>query len=158
MRIILFIFSLIPLTSQFTAAQVQFQHIYGGPGQTELYYAQKTLDGGYVMVGYTSGVGAGGYDIYLVKTDNLGIKVWDKTYGGVDTDLGYFVVQTADSGFVISGSSGISAASKNIILKTDASGNLVWSKIIQTNNYLPQNKFLQTPDGGYITNTPQLIK
>jgi hypothetical protein len=45
---------------------------YGGNGMDVACSIEPTSDGGYVMAGYTQSFGAGGYDVYLVKTDSLG--------------------------------------------------------------------------------------
>jgi hypothetical protein len=45
---------------------------YGGPGADEAWQVQQTADGGYVIAGFTSSFGAGGDDVYLIKTDAEG--------------------------------------------------------------------------------------
>ena len=46
---------------------------YGGEDDDCGNYVQKTLDGGYILVGRTNSYGAGGGDLYLIKTDSLGL-------------------------------------------------------------------------------------
>jgi hypothetical protein len=45
---------------------------YGGSGIETINSVQQTADNGYVMVGYTSSIGAGDFDMFLLKTDSLG--------------------------------------------------------------------------------------
>tara|TARA_B110000091_G_scaffold157434_1_gene167749 strand:- start:560 stop:1930 length:1371 start_codon:yes stop_codon:yes gene_type:complete len=45
---------------------------YGGAGVEVINSVQQTADNGYVMAGYTNSIGAGDFDMFLLKTDSLG--------------------------------------------------------------------------------------
>ena len=51
------------------------------------YSVIQTLDGGFAAAGFTGSFGAGGLDMWLVKTASDGRLQWSKTYGGVVTIL-----------------------------------------------------------------------
>jgi len=55
---------------------LQWQKSFGGVGDDAGRSVRQTSDGGYILVGYTTSKGAGGYDIYLVKTDANGNSIW----------------------------------------------------------------------------------
>jgi hypothetical protein len=117
---------------------------------------KQCSDGGYIITGYTNSFGAGGQDVFLVKTDLSGNLQWMKTYGGAWIDEGYYVEQTTDSGFIVTGRTqsfgpqGSGAGGTNIyLLKTDANGDTLWTKTygsVINNGYCVK----QTNDGGYV--------
>ena len=94
---------------------------------------KQTNDGGYIVAGYTNSFGAGGNDIYLLKTDSNGDSLWTKAFGGTGADYAYSVVQTADLGYAVVGSTnsfGQANTNDNIyVVKTDALGSMVFSKV-----------------------------
>ncbi len=122
--------------------------IYGGTGYDKGYSIQQTTDGGYVVTGYTGSFGAGYNDAWLLKTDAAGDTLWTKTYGGFDNDYGYSVQQTTDGGYFITGSSwSFSFGSGVYLVKTDAAGDTLWTKIYSGSQGYSGR---QTSDGGYI--------
>lgn len=100
---------------------------YGGPRDECGYGVQQTSDGGFIVVGSTGSYGAGGSDIYLVRTDANGDTVWTRTYGGLGLDCGTHVMQASDGGFVLAGSKPSDSMGYDaFVMKTDASGACLW--------------------------------
>jgi hypothetical protein len=64
---------------------------FGDSGQDIGYSVQQITDGGYVIAGGTESYGAGGYDAWLIKTDENGDTLWTKTFGDSGQDIGYSV-------------------------------------------------------------------
>ncbi|MES2131272.1 MAG: T9SS type A sorting domain-containing protein [Bacteroidota bacterium] len=111
----------------------------------------QLLDSSYVVVGYTNSIGFGGYDIFLVKTDKNGNLLWQKTIGGTDWDFAYSMQTTSDGGFIIAGTTysyGYGNAD-GYVIKTDASGNTIWTKTYGGANDDEFKSVIQTADGGY---------
>jgi len=67
--------SAICLTST-SFAQTNWSRTYGGPNEDYGEFVQQTSDGGYVVAGRTSSFGAGGEDVYLIKTNTRGDTLW----------------------------------------------------------------------------------
>lgn len=87
-------------------------------------------DSGYVVAGFTSSFGNGGYDIYIVKTDKNGALIWQKTFGGLDWDFGADLVLDADGNIVVCGNTSSMGNGKKdgVLLKYDLFGTLLWQK------------------------------
>ncbi len=45
-------------------------------------------------------------DIYVLKVDDSGQKIWEKTYGGKDQEFPVRIVETSDGGLIVAGVAG----------------------------------------------------
>ena len=94
----------------------EWDKTFSGTDEDLAYSVQQTIDGGYILAGYTRSYGAGHSasvhstfvhstsDFWLVKTDSNGNKEWDKTFGGTFADFAHSVQQTTDGDYIIAGS------------------------------------------------------
>jgi hypothetical protein len=113
---------------------------------------QQTSDGGYIVAGYTDGIGQSFYDVLLVKINATGVVQWKKTYGGSSYDFAYTVQQTTDNGFIVGATTNSFGAGNwdAYLIKTDGSGNLQWSKTYGLSGEDRAQSARQTADGGYV--------
>lgn len=109
-------------------------------------------DGGYLVAGYSESFGGAGQDVYLVKTDPYGNKVWEKTFGGNDSDWAQSVCLASDGGYIIAGGTySAGSGGKDIyLLKVSTSGSKVWERTFGGDYWDEANCVLPTTDGGYI--------
>ncbi len=125
---------------------------YGGADTEYGHDIKQTEDDGYIIVGSTQSFGLGRSDIYLIRTDSNGNKLWDKTYGGVGNDEGWSVEITSDDGFILCGNTDSYGAgySDLYLIKTDSLGNTVWTRTFGGSGGESGNAVRQLADGSYI--------
>ncbi len=125
--------------------------MYGGTGDDQAWSLVQTGDGGYALAGYTNSSGAGDYDFWLVRTDSSGNELWSKTYGGARYDGAESMVITSDGGFALVGYTiSIGAGNNDFwLVRTDSSGNELWSKTYGGTGYDYAFSVVQTSDGGF---------
>jgi len=86
----------------------EWDKTFGGSFYDPVASVQQTSDGGYIVAGGTFSFGAGKEDFWLVKTDPIGNKEWDKTFGGSEDDCALSVQQTSDGGYIVAGGTTLS--------------------------------------------------
>ena len=139
---------------------ILWEKTYGGNNE-DSGYAVPTTDGGYIIAGLTDSFGlASPYnpDIWIIKTNNTGDILWQKTYGGINQDNISSIYQTSDGGYIVSGTTkSFGAGNKDIwILKLNHNGDIQWENTYGGNSdegdeYYPNGGHIQeTIDGGYI--------
>jgi len=112
---------------------------------------QLTADGGYIATGWTGSFDVRDREIYLVRTNAQGDKLWTGTYGGTYDDYGFSVQQTTDSGYVIAGvTTSFENGQQACLIKTNASGDTLWTRTYGGTRDDGGNCVQQTTDGGYI--------
>ena len=76
---------------------------------------------------------------------------WTRTYGGTGNDLGRAVQQTSDGGYIVAGvTASFGSGLQAYLIKTNASGDTLWTKTYGGTDYEDGSSVQQTTDGGYI--------
>lgn len=144
---------------------VQWQRTYGG-SQMDVASSIKELPGGrYIATGYamsndgdvTNNHFAFVQDVWVVRLDNQGNIVWQRCYGGTDSDFAYKIELTA-TGYIFCGYS--RSANGDLqqnkggqdvwVVKLDNNGTIEWQTTL--GGSLNENAFdmKEVPAGGYI--------
>ncbi|MCK5441770.1 MAG: hypothetical protein KAJ23_07760 [Maribacter sp.] len=119
-----------------------WERSFGGSGIEISYDIAKTTDNAYVVTGNTFSddtdvsTNNGESDVWLIKINDNGDLIWEKTYGGTQFDDARGLNTSQDGGYIIAGnskSSDIDATSNSgendlWVIKTDANGALIWQQ------------------------------
>ncbi len=119
-----------------------WERSFGGSGIEISYDIAKTTDNGYVITGNTFSNDTdvsknnGESDVWLIKLDDNGNLLWEKTFGGTQFDAAQGIYTSLDGGFLIAGNSkssdmdAVSNMGENDlwVIKTDDKGALIWQQ------------------------------
>jgi len=110
-----------------------FQKVFGGALNERAHAVKQTTDGGFVIVGETTSLGAGGMDIFVMKTDANGNIIWNNTYGSTSNDDGssMSIIQTSDGGYLFAGFTFGFGAGNNYdgwVVKLFGNGGIDWEQ------------------------------
>ncbi|MEM9832046.1 MAG: hypothetical protein AAF944_15540 [Bacteroidota bacterium] len=145
----------------------------GGPGDDLYSIVVETSDGGFLVGGSSWGFDLGiggeqtefnhgyGSDIWVVKIDANGNKLWDNIYGGGEGgDFLSKIVKTQDGNYLLAGNSkspagfekseGSRGGQDYWLVKIDPDGNQLWDKTIGGNKSDLLGDAIPTADGGFL--------
>ncbi len=150
---------------------VEWDNTIGGFGDDYLMSVDVTIDGGYILGGFSSSNASGDKtedivgmtsfsDYWVIKLDSAGDIIWQNTIGGDYIEVLSSVIQTADGGYILAGYSNSEAlgdkTESNIgfedywLVKLDSAGNIVWQNTIGGLGDDYPHLIQQTTEGGYI--------
>lgn len=160
-----------------STGNIQWQNTIGGNDRDGIIgdprvIVQQTFDNGYIVGGGSrSNISGdktensnGSWDYWILKLDTLGNIQWQNTIGGSGAEIFDNIEQTADSGYIILGSSASNISGDKTennttgqpndsdywILKLNAAGNIQWQNTIGGSGNDEASSVTQTKDGGYV--------
>jgi len=143
-------FSQVYLVKTDALGNKEWEKFFGTTGKNAGVSVQQTADNGFIIAGYTESFG-NATQVFLIRTDDLGNKIWENNIGGERTDVGLSVDQADDSGYVITGYTSLPGSDTQVYLvKTDPFGNKVWENNFGGANFEEGRSVKHTSDEGYI--------
>jgi len=129
--------------------RIVWNHIYGGYADAALRSVVVNSDGGTIAAGYVD-MGEGNYDFYLLKLADDGSRVWNRTYGGVDSEKAYSIT-TAQNGYIVVGDAASTETNTDAwVLKVDPDGAQLWSRTVGGNSADSAAYITAAKSGGYL--------
>ena len=127
-----------------THGDMLWEKSFGGSGIENAYAGVKTLDGNYLIAGSAISIDGdisaskGNSDAWVIKIDDNGELLWEKSFGGSEFDAAFAITKSTDyfDSYVIAGNSKSSDGDVTInkgendfwVFKIDNSGQLVFEK------------------------------
>ncbi|MBT8196717.1 MAG: T9SS type A sorting domain-containing protein [Bacteroidia bacterium] len=117
-----------------------------------VYSIQQTIDGGYIMVGLEpNSLGLFGV-IYVIRTDTAGDTLWTKNFGEqITNNVGFYIMQTNDEGYIISGAGSLNGVAGAYIIKIDSLGNVSTPVGVPEINQMDLFTIYPNPSNGVFT-------
>lgn len=145
------------------AGKMLWQKSYGGSGLDQASEIVAASNGQYVVAGYSSsndGDVSGNHgiiDYWVFKIDYNGKLLWQKMYGGSDTDWATSITVSHNGGFVLTGYTSSNDGDVNgnhgyddiWVIDLDSNGNLVWQRALGGSSYDYAFSIIMDPLDGY---------
>jgi len=131
--------------------EVLWNETHGGKLEDTARGIAVSNDNGFLVVGYTNSFGHGDYDFLLLKINENGTFLWNRTYGGPASDKAIAVAQS-DAGFIVVGETQSQGAG-NVdawIMSVDSSGQQLWERTLGGANFDTASCIAPTEDGSFL--------
>ena len=143
---------------------LEWRKFFGGTNNDRAYGLVQSFDGGYIMAGFSESDDTdisntkGSYDFWLVKVNNTGGLVWERSFGGSGIDVAYDIERTEDNAYVIAGHTFSTdqditenhGQSDAWLIKINEAGELIWERTYGGSGFDSANSVKQTADGGFL--------
>ena len=142
----------------------QWSRYFGGTFTDASYDAIQTEDNGYILVGSSDSADVdikdskGAYDFWVVKISETGTLLWEKSFGGSQTDEARSITRSNDGNYIIIGDTRSSDLDVSInsggadlwAIKISPIGELIWEKTFGGNSFDVARSISKTQDGDFI--------
>ena len=111
----------------------RWEQSYGGPGDDGIFHIATLPDGGIAAAGYSDAGGETGYQLWVLRLDEHGKLLWERRLGHGLFDSATGIAPAPDGGLMVAGITSEDAFRLDDIwlLRLDASGEIVWEKILR---------------------------
>jgi hypothetical protein len=134
-----------------SSGEIEWQRSYGGDYEDYATAVRQTVDGGYIVAGYSWLFGIGESDIWVLKLTPAGDIEWQRAYGDQGTQWTDSIEQTRDGGYIVAGYSSVEPGQGDVwVAKLFPSGDLEWQRLYEKSGSDGAHAVRELPGGGYI--------
>jgi len=144
--------------------ELQWSQYFGGNFTDTPEGIAQTDDNGFIVVGGSDSADTdissniGSYDFWVIRIDENGNLVWEKSFGGQEIDEAKAITKTSDGNYMILGetrSTTIDVSSNNgaadlWLIKISPNGDLIWEKTFGGTSFDVGRSIAQTQDNGFL--------
>jgi PKD repeat protein len=113
---------------------LQWTNIFGRVSAGDIGRELVEIPSGLVIAGQTDSMGAGAADMWVVKTDSNGNRVWETAIGGSEADTAYALALTDDGKYLVLGQASV-----------DATNHWIWLAKLRSALHTPTASFVCNP-------------
>lgn len=141
-----------------------WRRYFGGTNNDRSYDALETPEGDFILAGASESDdfditdSKGSYDLWAVKVSADGDKMWTKSYGGSEIDIGYAICPIGDGSYFFAGDS--RSSDKDVtnsygnadmwVVKIGSNGNRISQKSYGGSQFDSARKIKQLSDGNFM--------
>jgi hypothetical protein len=130
--------------------KIEWKKIFKGALDTWSNCVIETSDGNFVFTG-RYGLEFGRSNIWIVKIDKTGKKLWGKQSGESGICIGSEIIETNDGSLIVTGDIDSKNTGRDVWLaKYDKDGNEKWSKVFEIEGFQKPYGLVKTKDKGYL--------
>jgi len=141
-----------------------WRRYFGGSNNDRSYDAVQTNDGGFLIAGASESFDfditddKGSYDFWTVRLSATGEKLWTKSFGGSEIEIGYALTKTLDGNYIMVGDTrsadgDVSMNKGNAdawVVKFDDNGTIIWEKSYGGSEFDSARGIRQMDDGSFV--------
>lgn len=146
------------------SGEKEWSRYFGGTFTDTPYDAIQTDDNGFLLVGSSDSADVdinnnkGTYDFWVVKVSESGDLIWEKSFGGSQTDEAWAIAKSNDGNYIIVGDTRSNDLDVSLnkgaadlwIIKISPIGELIWEKSFGGNSFDAARSILKTQSGEFI--------
>lgn len=122
---------------------------FGGSVNDYANSVAENADGSLILAGFTSSFGSGDEDVYIIKLDSDGNKIWSKNYGGSGSEIANKIIETSNGNYFIAGHTDSYGKGQDdvYLVYTDADGDSLWTRTKGDINSQFAEDIIETTEG-----------
>jgi len=145
------------------SGNIQWEQKYGGTDDDYPTAIIHTLDGGFLITGYTASDdhhfkgNHGKKDAFVLKLNKRGKIEWSRLYGGFDDEEADACLEVKDGYIIAADTNSVDADiskqrnNRSIwLFKINKEGNIIWNRVFQKNEDQGVETIVAGPDGGFL--------